>query len=335
MEARTAKYKVSIVTPAFNAARTLPEAMDSVLAQTLGDWEWLIIDDGSTDATADLVRAAAASDPRIRALAVKGETGLPARARNLGLASARGAYIAFLDADDLWAPEKLEKQVAYLEAHPAADGVCCWFDTFGDPERVRREHYRLHTAPVCSRREVVHGMPFFTLTLLIRRTCYEALGGMDEDPRLKSTEDAEYFARLVFDFQIHRLCEVLARYRLAPTSAPSLSQTMQTEGNEKGWKLTQVLEEKGLLTPHESRQRRAHLHYEQARITLHQGRGAFRGHLWRSVSSGAASWQATLTFLLCFLPGPVLSVLLNAAQMRLNTKRARQPGPCEKEVDHA
>lgn len=105
---------VTVVTPAYNAARFLPEQLAAVRAQTWRDYEHIVVDDGSTDATADLLARAAAEDDRLRVLR-QPNSGAPA-ARNLALAQARGRYIAFLDADDLWLPEKLERQVSFMRA---------------------------------------------------------------------------------------------------------------------------------------------------------------------------------------------------------------------------
>ncbi len=111
---------VSVLMPARNAAATLAASVDSVRAQGLAEWELLIADDASTDATLSLARALAASDERIRVLdAPAGHAGA-AQARNRALVVARGRYIAFLDADDLWHPDKLERQIAFMTETGAA-----------------------------------------------------------------------------------------------------------------------------------------------------------------------------------------------------------------------
>jgi glycosyltransferase involved in cell wall biosynthesis len=107
---------VSIVTPVYNAARWLPETFATVRAQTLTDWEQILVDDGSTDGSRDLIEAAAAEDPRFRSLRTSGREG-PSVARNLALEAARGRFIAFLDADDLWLPEKLARSVDWILTH--------------------------------------------------------------------------------------------------------------------------------------------------------------------------------------------------------------------------
>jgi teichuronic acid biosynthesis glycosyltransferase TuaG len=108
--------EVSIVTPVFNAARFLPDALRSVALQTFTDWEHILVDDGSTDGSFELLQQAATLDPRLRLLRTSGRTG-PARARNQGLKQARGKYAAFLDADDLWLSQKLNNCIAWMKAH--------------------------------------------------------------------------------------------------------------------------------------------------------------------------------------------------------------------------
>jgi glycosyltransferase involved in cell wall biosynthesis len=107
---------VSIVTPVFNAARWLPETIATVRAQTLADWEQILVDDSSTDGSAAIAEAAAAEDARFRLLRTPCNSG-PSVARNLALDAARGRFIAFLDADDLWHPEKLAQSLAWMTIH--------------------------------------------------------------------------------------------------------------------------------------------------------------------------------------------------------------------------
>ena len=106
---------VSVITPAYDAAEFLPDALRSVQTQTLSDWEHILVDDGSTDGSLELIQEAAAADPRIRLLRTQGRSG-PARARNQGLECASGKYAAFLDADDLWLPQKLKHCVAWMKS---------------------------------------------------------------------------------------------------------------------------------------------------------------------------------------------------------------------------
>ncbi len=104
---------VSVITPAYNAAAFLPQHLACVQAQTWQDYEHIVVEDGSGDATADILRDAAAADPRIRAF-FQDNAGASV-ARNAALEQASGRFIAFLDADDLWLPHKLERQLAFMQ----------------------------------------------------------------------------------------------------------------------------------------------------------------------------------------------------------------------------
>lgn len=110
---------VSVLMPILNAEATLAEAVCSVVNQTCTSWELVISDDGSEDGSLQVARTCAGSDSRIRVLAADRRTGAAA-ARNRALAAAHGRYIAFLDADDLWLPEKLERQIDFMRATGAA-----------------------------------------------------------------------------------------------------------------------------------------------------------------------------------------------------------------------
>ena len=104
---------VSIITPSHNTEKFIAKAIDSVLAQSYDDWEMIIVDDLSTDSSPATIKAYAQKDPRIKLLETKQRSGA-ARARNRAIEVAQGRYIAFLDADDLWMPHKLEKQLAFM-----------------------------------------------------------------------------------------------------------------------------------------------------------------------------------------------------------------------------
>ncbi len=105
---------VSVITPAFNASRFIADAVRSVLAQTFGDLEMLVVDDRSKDDTVDVVRALAQADARVR-LILREENGGPAAARNTALEQAAGRFVAFLDSDDVWLPGKLEAQLRFMQ----------------------------------------------------------------------------------------------------------------------------------------------------------------------------------------------------------------------------
>lgn len=109
--------RVSVVIPTYNRAPTLPRALESTLAQTIDDLEILVVDDGSTDDTASVLATYQDVDSRVRPVVHATNQGANV-ARNTGIEHARGEYIAFLDSDDEWHPEKLERQLAALEDRP-------------------------------------------------------------------------------------------------------------------------------------------------------------------------------------------------------------------------
>jgi teichuronic acid biosynthesis glycosyltransferase TuaG len=106
--------KTSIIMASFNSANFIREAIDSVIHQTVGDWELLVSDDASTDASVSIINDYVKLDARIRLIANQSNFG-PAKARNAAIKASTGRYIAFLDSDDLWKPEKLEQQIANMQ----------------------------------------------------------------------------------------------------------------------------------------------------------------------------------------------------------------------------
>lgn len=125
--------KISVVMPVYNGERYVESAIRSVMAQTFGDWELIVVDDGSGDHTCAMVEALAAEDGRIRLVGNGANLGA-ARTRNRGMALCRGDYIALLDGDDLWRPEKLERQLALAE-ETGADIVYCAYGIVGPDGR--------------------------------------------------------------------------------------------------------------------------------------------------------------------------------------------------------
>jgi glycosyltransferase involved in cell wall biosynthesis len=187
---------VSIVTPAYNAAHFIRATIRSVLAQTYPHWEWIIVDDGSTDATATIV--ATCDDARVR-LVRGGRTGLPAAARNAGLRRARAELVAFLDADDLWRPELLATQLAYLAAHPTVGLVFSryyvWVDRHLQARQVVPDTRDLPNPGNMLPALCLHNY-IGPSSVVVRRALLDAVGGFDEDRQLRGVEDYDLWLRL-------------------------------------------------------------------------------------------------------------------------------------------
>lgn len=107
---------VSVIIPCYNSVAHIAETVGSVCAQTMSDFEILVVDDCSTDGSADVIKSIALDEPRLSFFRQERNQGV-ARARNRALKEAVGRYIAYLDSDDLWMPEKLERQIAYMDKH--------------------------------------------------------------------------------------------------------------------------------------------------------------------------------------------------------------------------
>jgi glycosyltransferase involved in cell wall biosynthesis len=179
----SAALMVSVVIPTFERRRSVVEAVQSVLNQTCGDVEVIVVDDGSTDGTAAAVGAV---DERVRV--VQRPNGGPAAARNTGIRHARAPLLAFLDSDDRWHQRHLEELLGLFDSHPAAVLACTGGASFGD-DSLRRPRGHRQVAP-----ETLLGGLLCTSAVGVRREAVEAVGGFDE--RLRVLEDSDLWCRL-------------------------------------------------------------------------------------------------------------------------------------------
>lgn len=198
---------VSVILPTYNRAATLDRAITSVLAQSYTSFELLVIDDGSTDVTPSLVGAV--KDDRVRYLRQDQNQGVAA-ARNRGLAAAKGRLIAFLDSDDAWMPEKLDRQVALMQASPGRVGLIYTGLAIQQPgghTDTWRPEVRGNVLADILQRNVVH---FGTSSTMIRAEAAEAVGGFDS--AMPANEDHDYWARIARLFEFDYLPEALTIY---------------------------------------------------------------------------------------------------------------------------
>lgn len=203
--------RVSVVTPAYNAAAYLGQAIESILGQTFADFEMIVVDDASTDQTAGIL--AGYKDPRLRVVRNERNMGI-VHTRNRGMSLAQGALICPFDADDVSLPTKLAKQVAFLEAHPevALVGTATRYLELGE---VRPGKRVFDTAPVILRWLMHVDNPLGHSTLMYRASAIQRLGGlMDEEFRY--SEDYEYCHRLIREGDLGFLDEPLVLYRRHP-----------------------------------------------------------------------------------------------------------------------
>lgn len=207
---------VTIVTPAWNAAAHIGETVRSVLAQTLTDWEWIIVDDGSTDETGRVILDEGRGDGRIRVV-TQPNRGVSA-ARNRGLDEARGAFVALLDADDLWLPDNLSRKVSVLGARPEIDFAYCnmYRHYEGEGRRIRSgpgKSERMLEDLLLWNGDVI---PTICSNVVLRRRVVDS--GLRFDSRFSTAADLDFAFRLAAGWRGSLLEDYLIVYRVRPDS---------------------------------------------------------------------------------------------------------------------
>ena len=201
--------KVSVIIPTYNRSSLIADAIQSVLAQTFGDFEIIVIDDGSTDNTKELVDNF--KDPRIRYLYQKNQ-GVSV-ARNTGIQASRGEYVAFLDSDDTLLKEALEKRVEVLDRHPEAAfsyGQIYFVDEKG---RIIQLEPRSKSSYVREgieelREILTFGHQFNNSAAMVRRSCLQEVGGFN--PAFTCCQDVDLWVRLARKYSVAHIAEPLA-----------------------------------------------------------------------------------------------------------------------------
>lgn len=201
---------VSVITPVWNAAATLEETVASVRAQTMADWEMVLVDDGSTDGSGRLMARLAAKEPRIRVFTHESNLGAAA-ARNRAIREAHGRWLAFLDADDLWRPEKLALQLGFMRAQ----GYPLTFTAY---RRITGDGRPLGTVrpPAAVTREgLLRGNVIGCLTAVYDT---EFFGKVEMPPLARRQDYGLWLELLRRTTHAHALPQVLADYRVHPGS---------------------------------------------------------------------------------------------------------------------
>jgi glycosyltransferase involved in cell wall biosynthesis len=216
---------VDVIIPAFNAASYLPAALESVGSQTFDDWQILLVDDGSTDNTAEVVAPFIHRfGPKLRY--IKQENRGMSAARNAAIRASTSEFIALLDADDEWMPCRLSDSIEALAARPKAGisyGLITYMDSEGRPLKTfdgNVGHAEGRIAPYIYMREVE--LPCVTIT--IRRACVDEVGLFDET--MRSTEDRDLWLRIALRYEVAFIPKVLAYYRTSPGSISTNAQRM-------------------------------------------------------------------------------------------------------------
>ena len=198
--------------PAYQAEQTLERAVRSVRAQDFDDWELLIVDDGSRDGTAAIAEKLAAEDPRIRVFRLPSNSGA-ARARNHAIGQAKGRYLAFLDADDEWSPQKLSRQIAFMQQ----TGTPLCYSGFWRDTGTTRHEVKIPASVTYS--ELLRGNVIGCLTAVVDRTAFPPGIAM---PDIRRRQDYAFWLRLLRDGATARgIAEPLATHHRTPQSLSS------------------------------------------------------------------------------------------------------------------
>lgn len=307
---------VSVVIPTYNAADLLPDAVESVLAQTYRDFELIVVDDGSTDETPEVMERYA-DDVRY----VRKENGGSASARNRGIREARGQYVALLDADDLWLPEKLEHQMEQFEAQQ--DLAWSYTDWVHVDAETGGPMY--HGSQVMNYRGGNVLRPLLVRlfippsTEVIRRDVFEEVGTYDESELHRISEDWEFSLRVAERYPVGYVDRPLAKRRHHPEKKTT---TMDLEHALKS--RHSIIEKTVRRNP----DRLADV-YDSALANLYtrigskwlnrEERARARKLFRTAIRHDPTFWRAWMYGVAAFLPRPILRVLgrLRAAFRRL------------------
>lgn len=234
--------KVTVLMPVYNGERYLGEAIQSILSQTFWDFEFLIINDGSSDKSVELIKSF--KDNRIRLLENGVNRGL-VFSLNRGMELARGDYVARMDCDDISVSQRLGRQVAFMEAHPEVVVSGSAIRIFGDEHHLRR----YPETDELIRARMLFESPFAHPTVMIRRACFQELG-INYREEATFAEDYDLWVRLPDTCKMANLTEPLVRYRLHLAQTSKVSQSHQLDYSNRI--RLQLLNKLGLEKPEES-----------------------------------------------------------------------------------
>ncbi|EOQ02677.1 glycosyltransferase family 2 protein [Bacillus thuringiensis] len=222
---------VTIITPSYNAEKFIKETIQSVRNQTYTNWEMLIVDDMSNDNTRNIIKEAIEKDQRIKLISLEKNSGA-AVARNIGIDNAKGKYVAFLDSDDLWLPEKLEKQIAFMQAKDIAFSFTGYKIIKQSGESTSKVIY----APEkIGYNELLKNTIIGCLTVMLD---IEKLGRI-QMPNIRTRQDTAMWLKILkYEKYAYGLNEVLSQYRNVENSISSRKWKMA----KMNWKLYRDIE---------------------------------------------------------------------------------------------
>jgi glycosyltransferase involved in cell wall biosynthesis len=310
--------EVVVVLPCYNAANYLARALESVLAQTYVDFCICAVDDGSTDKTPDILKRYSGFGLHFRQ-----EHAGPAAARNLGIRMSQSRYVAFLDADDYWLPEKLQRQIALLEQNPTVGLVCSDCATLREG-KIGPSYFANGHVPRTGKlfERLTRECFIFTPTVVLRRECLDDIGLFNES--LRVSEDFNLWLRIAARWEIAVLPEVLA---IRDTRSEGLSLSTGVEINlQNGIAALEDVRSvcQGLSGGelHALRKALAERYYLFGSYLLANGlRDDSRSPLASALRCQPAQWRALVKLACSFLPGDTFKTLARL--------RRRSPSPAQ------
>jgi teichuronic acid biosynthesis glycosyltransferase TuaG len=239
---------VSIIIGSYNAEKYIRETLDSVANQTFKSFEAIIVDDCSTDNTTKIIQEYCDKDVRFKLIKLESNSNLPAVPRHVGLKSARGEFVAFLDHDDIWTQKKIQRQISALQIHPEIDLVFSYLWSFKAKSllrgfflipnpfknKINYERLRNGNALVCS-------------SVFARKEIIVNLNGFDEDPKLRAIEDYDLWLRVTQHFRIGYISEIQGYYRVTNLSASRSDKSLEKYKYMDNFKNTKNLSGRPIL----------------------------------------------------------------------------------------
>lgn len=220
--------KVSVILPVYNCEKYLQYAIESILEQTFKDFEFIIINDGSTDQSREIIESYQKLDSRIKVINQKNQ-GLT-KSLNKGISISKGDYIARMDADDISFPQRFEKQVAYLDSHPDVGLVGVWTEYFSDEVPFIGHSRFVGDSSKILQYLISHGNCFVHSSVMFRRKIIEKVGAYDK--RLTKSQDYELWLRIATVTKLAFIPEILHRHRI---TVDSVSEKNAFETAKNNW----------------------------------------------------------------------------------------------------
>ncbi len=217
--------RISVLMTAYNAEKYIAQAIESILNQTYTDYEFIIINDGSTDDTPNIIRGYADSDSRIVFVDNKENQGLIA-VLNQGLDMAHGEFIARMDSDDISLPQRFEKQVAYLDANPDVGVLGTLIHGFGIMDAPGIQIPVVTVFDLLKQNYIAHP------SVMMRKALLDKYN-LRYNPDYKHCEDLELWSRMIFLTKFHNVMQVLLKYRISGNNISTQNWDLQQATTEK------------------------------------------------------------------------------------------------------